>query len=109
MVIILRAEVDKLKMHAKEKEYLDGFKDGEDEEDEDTGDWAGQDCLAECCVGDRVGDGGCGSDGAPPAAMIDGGEIRGGKGGANNDMKDGVKGNDDVDLLNLDVMNWCVM
>ena len=84
MVRILRAEVDESKMDAEEEEYWDRVKDGEDEEDEGTGDRVDQDRLTNCCVGDGVGDGGCGSGGTLPAAMIDGDDIRGDDGGAEN-------------------------
>jgi len=46
-----------------EKEYWDGVKDGEEEEDEDAGDWVIQNRLIDWCVGDGVGDGGCGGSG----------------------------------------------
>ena len=47
---ILRAEADKLKMDEEEKEYWDGVKDGEYEEDEGAGYRVDQDRLADFCV-----------------------------------------------------------
>ena len=61
MVKIPHVEVNELKMNEEKKEYWDWVKDGEDEKDEATGDQVDQDPLADCCVGDGVGDGGCGN------------------------------------------------
>ena len=115
MVRILRVEMDELKMDDEEKEYWDGVKDGE-AEDEGSGDQVEQDRLADYYVGDGVGDdngngvddGGCG--GALTAAMISSDVIRGGDGdgGAKNNAEDGVEGDDEIDLLDLDVVNYCV-
>ena len=42
------------------------------------------------------------------AVTITGDEIHGGHGGVENHVKDGVEGYDEVDLLELHVINYCV-
>ena len=115
MVRILCVEVDKSKMYEEEKESWGGLKDGEDE-DEDVGDRVDQHRLASCFVGDGLcdgngdglDDGGCGSGGTLTVVTINVDVIRGGEGGAKNYVEDGVEGDNEVDLLDLDAVIFCV-
>ena len=58
--------------------------------------------------GNGLNDGGCESGGTLPAAMIAVDQICGGDSGVENYVEDGVEGDGEVDLLDLDVVDCCV-